>query len=223
MAPRRKGRPTKHTMAPAHVRETQRKPADGEKTVVQSLATARARLLAPLARWLGSRDDAEEVLHEAYVRALRTAGTIRHHEQAVPWFQRLLRNAAIDYVRRLRTERRVRSRWAQDEELAHSLPHELQDWPCGCVLVAFGQVRPSYAEVLRKVELDEESIPRVARDLRTTANNIRVRLSRARAALRARLRRICGPCMDDRCLRCDCDLGTAAPGEARRAAGGRAL
>ena len=190
---------------------------------MHSLAAARARLVAPLARWLGSREDAEEVLHEAYVRALRSAGMIRHHEQAVPWFRRLLRNAAIDYVRRLRTEQRIRSRWAQDEELAHSWPPELNDWPCGCVLVAFGQVRPSYAEVLRRVELDEESVPRVARDLGTTDNNIRVRLYRARAALRARLRRICGPCMDARCLSCDCDPGRTAPGKAQPAAGGRVL
>jgi RNA polymerase sigma factor (sigma-70 family) len=207
------------------VREAARRTsvAGEAQVLVQSLAAGRAKLLAPLIRWLGSREDAEEVLHEAYVRALRTAGTIRHHHQALPWFQRLLRNAAIDHVRRLGTERRMRARWARDEGLARPFPQELHDWPCGCIVVALGQIRPSYADLLRRIELNEETVPRVARDLGMTANNIRVRLHRARAALRSRLREVCGPCMDARCLDCDCDPGRVARGLAKRANSGRAL
>jgi hypothetical protein len=56
-----------------------------------------------------------------------------------------------------------------------------------------------------------------------TANNIRVRLHRGRAALRSRLRALCGPCMDARCLDCHCDPGRVARGLTKRASRGRAL
>lgn len=66
-----------------------------------------ARLLANHRRFLnfltarvGSREDAEDILQDAFVRGLQKVGQLRDDESAVAWFYRLLRNAVIDHYRR---------------------------------------------------------------------------------------------------------------------------
>ena len=47
-----------------------------------------------------SRETAEDILQEAFGRALTRVDTLRDDESAVAWFYRLLRNAVIDHYRR---------------------------------------------------------------------------------------------------------------------------
>ena len=49
---------------------------------------------------VASRQDAEEVLQQAYVKSTEGAHALRDSESAEAWFYRLLRNALVDYYRR---------------------------------------------------------------------------------------------------------------------------
>src|SRR5436190_6310187 len=61
--------------------------------VLRILVENHARFLAFLERRVGSRDAAQEILQEAFVRSLSRGGSLRDDESAVAWFYRLLRNA----------------------------------------------------------------------------------------------------------------------------------
>ena len=65
-------------------------------------------------------------------------------------------------------------------------------------------LKPLHAELLRRVDLNGESVQDAAKALKLTPNNASVTLHRARKDLRARLETFCGDCADGACLDCDC-------------------
>ncbi|MEP6891867.1 MAG: sigma factor-like helix-turn-helix DNA-binding protein, partial [Nitrospirota bacterium] len=66
-------------------------------------------------------------------------------------------------------------------------------------------LRSNYAELIRRVDLEEESPKLVAEELKISPSNLTVRLHRARQALRASLEQSCGICSTHGCLNCTCD------------------
>src|SRR5215218_9916253 len=76
-------------------------------TLIGTLLANHRRFLDFLAARVGSREDAEEILHDAFVRGLQKAGEIRDDESAVAWFYRLLRNAVTDHYRRTAAGRKA--------------------------------------------------------------------------------------------------------------------
>jgi RNA polymerase sigma factor (sigma-70 family) len=179
------------------------RPADAER-----LLGCREQLVSSVARWLGSRAEAEDVLHDAYVKALTTRSAVRDDERVLPWFQRIVRNTALDRVRKRQADRRSRSRWAREAKMLRApAPEFVTDAVCQCVSGVLSQLRPTYAQVIRRIDLDEAPIPSAADEMGTTANNLRVRLHRARGALRARLLIVCGMCAQHGCVDCGCHRG----------------
>jgi RNA polymerase sigma factor (sigma-70 family) len=174
--------------------------------VLEAMLAHRHRLISSLADWLGSAD-AEDVLQEACLKALRKAGSLRRHESALIWFERIVRHAAIDHARHADAERRACTTLAQDPTFgAESVAAaELREALCRCGLALMSTLRTSYADVLRRIDLEGERIADVAATSETSPNSIRVRLHRARSALRARLLEFCGPCAERRGRSCDCD------------------
>jgi RNA polymerase sigma-70 factor (ECF subfamily) len=82
---------------------------------------------------------------------------------------------------------------------------------CRCGLALMSTLRASYAEVLRRVDLEGELIADVAATSGTSPNSIRVRLHRARSALRARLLEFCRLCAERGGRSCDCDDRQTSP------------
>ena len=68
----------------------------------------------------------------------------------------------------------------EEIELATTAP---EGFDCDCVLAQITELKPEYADLLRRVIIDGESITHVAGELGLTANNAMVRLHRARKAL----------------------------------------
>src|SRR5688572_30174095 len=78
-----------------------------ERMVATALARERARFLAFLEARLGSRDEAEELLQAAYLKGLKSSGSIKEQEKATAWFFQLLRNALKDHWRKKAAEGRA--------------------------------------------------------------------------------------------------------------------
>ena len=192
------GRPPVHATTSGDP-ETAPLPAD----ILCRLVTERARLVRSLAGWLG-RADAEDALQEAYLKALTAAPTLRRAGSASAWFERLARNAAIDRLRRVSAERRAYAAWVHQRELELAAPVNETPRACACVGSVLAQLPPSYRYVLCRIDMEGDDIGRLARELGITRNNARVRLHRARAALRARLLAVCGACAERRCRECRC-------------------
>lgn len=170
---------------------------------LQVLLDNHTRFLRFLEPRVGSRDAAEDVLQAAFVKGLTKAEDLREGESAVAWFYRLLRNALIDHYRRRAAEQR---RLAVHAERAPESAEDeaLRETICRCVDELIPLLKPEYATVLRRAELEGATLQQVGSELGITANNAGVRLHRARAALKKQLEATCGTCTEHGCLRCTC-------------------
>lgn len=171
--------------------------------VVESLVGNHRRFLSFLERRVGSPAVAEEILQSAYVRTLERGGELEEGEGAVAWFYRLLRNALVDHYRRQGAEGRALEREAREASELGPDP-ELTQTVCACIHDLLPALKPEYAEMVRRVDLEGRGVPEVAREAGITANNAGVRLHRARQALKKQLERSCGTCAAHGCLDCTC-------------------
>jgi RNA polymerase sigma factor (sigma-70 family) len=167
------------------------------------------RFLAFLERRVGDRATAEEILQSAFVRGLERAGEIRDDERAVAWFYRLLRNAITDHFRAAGHEQRALALLAGELADASEPPPELASELCGCFAPLLDSLKPDYADLLRRVDLEGLKPAEYARRQGISANNAMVRLHRARRALREALRSSCRTCADHGCLDCRCGVRVA--------------
>jgi RNA polymerase sigma-70 factor (ECF subfamily) len=172
--------------------------------VVRHLVQNHKRFLAFLERRVESRAAAEEILQSAFVRALEKGGALQDGEGAVTWFYRLLRNALVDHYRRRGVEAKALAALAHEGAPPAELESELERAICQCVRDLLPTLKPDYADLLRKVDLEDQRISDVATAQGITANNAMVKLHRARQALKRQLERSCGTCSTHGCLDCSC-------------------
>jgi len=165
----------------------------------ESLLDRQREFLGFLRSRLGTEEAARDALQSAYVKAIEKADTIRDDDSTVAWFYRLLRNALVDAHRR---EQIVQK--GLEHEQPEPRDEELFRAICTCVGGVIATLKPEYAELVRRVDLEGASVPEAARAAGITANNAGVKLHRARAALRDKLRGVCGACARHGCLDCRC-------------------
>ncbi len=177
--------------------------------VVATLVENHRRFLAFLEKRLGSRQAAEEVLQQAFVRGIERSGALRAKESAVAWFFRLLRNAVADHHRRAGSPLAAAADLDPANEPA-APAEETAAEICACIARLAETLKPEYTVALRRVELEGASVQAFAAEEGITANNAAVRLFRAREALRSRVNATCRTCAAHGCL--DCTCGTAGHG-----------
>jgi RNA polymerase sigma factor (sigma-70 family) len=175
-----------------------------EPDVLGTLLENHARFLAFVERRVGARDDAEDILQEAFVRSLEHKPSLESSTSATTWFYRVLRNAMTDYFRRKESRGRALDRLAAEAEQTESADRELEQVVCACVLSLLDTLKPEYAGAIRRVDLEESSVRAYATEAGITPSNAGVRLHRAREALRRQLARCCGTCVTHGCIDCQC-------------------
>ena len=164
--------------------------------VLRVLLDNHARFLGFLERRTGSRDDAEDILQEAFVRSLDRVPP--DSDSAVAWFYRVLRNALTDHYRRRESQGRAIERLTRESE-ASEPDAELEAAVCACVLSLVDTLKPEYGAAIRRVDLEGVRVRDYAHELEITPSNAGVRLHRAREALRKQLARSCGTCLEHGC------------------------
>ncbi len=174
--------------------------------IVARLVASHREFLSFLEARLPSRAVAEDVLQSAFARTLSKGGAIREEESAVAWFYRLLRNSLVDYYRHRAVEARAIERHSDEAQLPSEA--ELQNAVCTCMRTLLPNLKPEYAEMLTRIDLEGLSLDQVAASLGITTNNATVRLHRARQALKRELERSCGTCATHGCF--DCSCGTSS-------------
>jgi RNA polymerase sigma factor (sigma-70 family) len=172
--------------------------------LLSRLTAQRRRFVAFARRRVASDADAEDIVQQGFARAAEKLDHMRDPDRVVAWFYRVLRRMIADQLaRRALGARKL-------DELAVSLeqatPEERAS--CACALGLLDGLRPDYADILRRVDLEDESLEQAAAALGITPNNAGVRLHRARARLRADVQDLCGapgaeaarrPCADCEC------------------------
>ncbi len=174
------------------------------RSAVDLLVARKTRLLAYLEGRVGHRADAEDLLQVAMLRLVERGGLLRDKDKLVPWFYRLLHNLIVDWYRRHASahelQRRLCASASPDPDVDQALFGEV----CACVLDVLNTLKPQYADIVRRVDLDEQPLGTVARELGISQGNVSVRLHRARRALLKGLREVCGACLKHCRLSCDC-------------------
>lgn len=171
--------------------------------VLDALVENHRRFLAFLRPRMNSNEDAEELLQDAFVRAVDKGKHLRNDESAVAWFYRLLRNALTDYYRRRDVARRALEALSTDAAEPVIEP-ELEQTVCRCVNLLLTTLKPDQARLLEQVEVEGRRVIDAAQELGISENSASVKLYRARQALKARLEQSCGTCATHGCLDCTC-------------------
>lgn len=158
------------------------------------------RLLRLARRFLANEEDARDVLQEAMVNVYRSIGKFEATSALSTWLHRIVVNAAL---MKLRTKRRH-----PEEEIEQYLPRFLADghqtepstpWSESAESViereelrsavrdAIARLPDAYRIVLELRDIEELSTAETAEILGTTKNVVKIRLHRARQALRTLL------------------------------------
>jgi len=157
---------------------------------------------------VGNAAEAEDILQNGLLKALQRAGDLQDDAKLTAWFYQLLRHAVIDHYRARSSVRRKHDALG---EMVATLGEDVADAPkgweaqiCGCLGSVVETLKPLHTELLRRVDLNGESVQAAAKALRITPNNASVTLHRARKELREKLKAFCGACADGACLDCNC-------------------
>lgn len=148
---------------------------------------ARLRCLREARRILGNREDAEEAVQEAFVRAWRKRGTCRTPSAPLPWLVQITRNEAMRLA-----ERRSRR---QASELPEAEPEAVYDPGGGdnpldqtltslATEQALSTLRPDERNLIRLRYVEDLTQGQMAAALGLPEGTVKVRLHRARARLR---------------------------------------
>ena len=165
----------------------------------------RRAFLRFLTRHIGSTDMAEEVLQQFYLRAISKSSDIKKRTSVLRWLYRVLSSTLADYYR---AQRASQQGVAEYTRLQATFVNEFTLDPeavCECFYRLIPALKPEYAVVLQRIDLGGESRAIVAEDLGITLNVIRVRLHRARRALKQALLASCTDCCPEHgFLNCEC-------------------
>jgi RNA polymerase sigma factor (sigma-70 family) len=173
-------------------------------TVLTGLLQQREHFLRFLRRRVDSTATAEDILQSAYLRAMEQTSNLRRDESAIAWFYSTLRNSVIDYYRHRAAEDRALERWAEDLNREAGDDARTREIVCACIDDVLHTLKPTYAEILRDVDLAEGSLQAFALKAGITQSNATVRVHRARQALKKQLTLVCGTCSKHGCLDCRC-------------------
>jgi RNA polymerase sigma-70 factor (ECF subfamily) len=177
-----------------------------DDTKLQPLVDNHRAFLRFLERRVGSREEAEDILQDAFGRSLERLDQLGDDESIVRWFYRVLRNAVIDHYRRKAAAGRARDAFASEFDEAIP-PPEVQNEICGCVRTLAETLKPAYAEALQKIDVEGMPVKDFAAAEGISAGNAGVRVFRAREALRKQVVRSCGTCAEHGCVDCTCGKG----------------
>ncbi len=173
----------------------------GEDAAFEELVKAyTARLLAVSRRILGSQEEARDVVQETFLAAFQSLDRFRGEANLGTWLSRIAVNQCLMKLR----SRKRKPEQSIDDLLPTFLPdgHQVREsalWEVsidtqvernevfGIVRKAIDRLPESYRTVLLLRDIEEHSTEEVAAMLGITSNAVKVRLHRARQALRTLL------------------------------------
>ena len=177
--------------------------------MIQQLLGHESAFRVFLRRRVGDETLAEDLLQQSIVRAVQSHHSVRNDESVVAWFYTIIRHTLIDYYRSKGADARRNEAFLQELTLSGDDTEppldEVKATVCTCLHRLLPMLRSNYAELIRRIDLENDSPKRVAEELKISQSNLTVRLHRARQALRASLEQSCGVCSTHGCLNCTCE------------------
>jgi len=173
--------------------------SDAFEHVVQQYG---GRMLATARRFLNNEHDAQDAVQEAFISAFRAIERFKGDSLLSTWLHRIVVNAALGQLRskRNRSEEPIKeflplfdhegewvddpARWSEANEIALER-RDSREMVRRCI----EQLPANYRSVLLLRDIEELDTEETTQALRVTANAVKVRLHRARQALKALIER----------------------------------
>jgi RNA polymerase sigma-70 factor, ECF subfamily len=157
------------------------------------------RLLSVARRFLPNTEDAQDAVQEAFIKAFRAIGTFQERAQLQTWLHRIVVNTALMKIRsrRRRPEESIEDLLPTFQVDGHQTT-ESREWSdavferketASVVRRAIARLPDAYRVVLTLRDIEERDTLETAAALGTTTTVVKVRLHRARQALRTLLDR----------------------------------
>ena len=141
-----------------------------------------------------NRAEAQDLVQETYVRALKAKGTVREHSNIKAWFFTILRNVRRNQLRTRRispemieidAENGVANEIVESSKDSHDL--HVSKTEAEQVRAAIWQLPPEFREVILLHEFEDLSYREIASILNCPSGTVMSRLARGRAKLRTLL------------------------------------
>ena len=188
---------------------------------VRRLTECRSEFLRYFRRRLSRPEDAEDAFQDFCLKVIRAPQASDDCGKVDAWLRCVLRNTLTDYYRRRASRQRAEAAYeAEAPEPVVQPGADQPDNPCYCIRDLLPTLRPDYAEIVRRADLEEEPREQIGADLGLTANNIGVRLHRARRALKDKIEERCRTCSGGSFRNCDCSPAMHGAGWDRASAPG---
>ena len=177
----------------------------GEESAFEQLVRSTSgRLLATARRLLRNEEDARDAVQSAFIRAFQSLGRFREESRLSTWLHRILVNEALMKLRSKKgTEESIDALLPSFQEDGHQV-RETADWSdladkaleraetVALVDRLIEQLPESYRTVLVLRDIEGMSNAEIAEMLGISTNLVKVRVHRARQALRTLLERELG-------------------------------
>jgi RNA polymerase sigma-70 factor (ECF subfamily) len=178
----------------------------GESEAFETLVRAHApRLLSVARRYFRSEEDARDAVQEAFISAFKSIARFKGDSSLSTWLHRITVNAALMKIRSgaRRPETSIEELLPKFDQDGHHAS-AIQEWPESAEEIVFrDETRARVREAIEKLpetfrtvlllrDIEELDTDEVARMLNVTPNAVKIRLHRARQALRTLLDPIVG-------------------------------
>lgn len=160
----------------------------GDTAAFQELVEGYVRRARAIAlRLMRNTDDADDLVQDAFLRALQRIDSVDPERPFGPWFFRVLTNTGLDAIRR----RKTRQTDETDPDVADAAPTPAEEAEQGEIRrrfhAALAALPPRQRTIVWSFEVDGLSTKEIARELGVTEVTVRWHLMQGRRTLRAAL------------------------------------
>lgn len=157
---------------------------DGDDTAFAELVRATQFVVFRTCAALGSRDSAEDLVQETFLKVWKTRATYRGESGVQTWIVGIARHTCIDHVRRSMRQRRLLGRIAASvASSSSSVGVSAPDWLPPEYRDLLSATSPENAEAFMLTQFIGLSYDEAAEVIGCPTGTVRSRVSRARSAL----------------------------------------
>jgi RNA polymerase sigma-70 factor, ECF subfamily len=173
---------------------------EGDFTAFEILFERHRQLVYRFAYQMASRrDDAEDIVQEAFVRAYQNLGKYRDEAKFTTWLLRIVTNLCTDMAR-MSTRRQTLEQqeatgsllWMTQGDVDDPVENLSQDMRAGALRKALNAMPTHHRTVIVLRDLEEKEYSEIAEILGCTVGGAKLRVLRARRALRDRIAPLLG-------------------------------
>lgn len=148
------------------------------------------KMLGVCMRYTHSRDEAQDVLHDGFIKAFENIGSLRDSELLEPWLRHIMVNLSVDYLRRenLLEYRDMESIIdKKNEPYDEAMDLDGEEMRVGEIVKMLQSLPAHYRVMFNMREVEEMKYEDIAMILRLPEATVRSYVARARKLLRDKI------------------------------------